>query len=67
MLEFSILNFDFSLAAQYIVVGAMLHVFFVVLFLVSIIIIEKKKILDWIHMKESIIMFLVLSTVKELL
>ena len=44
--EVSILNFDFSPTAQYIVVGALLHVFFVVLFLANIIIIiiiiEKK-------------------------
>ena len=32
MLEFSILNFDFSPTIQYIVVGALLHVFFVVFF-----------------------------------
>ena len=43
MLESSILNFGFSPTAQYIVVGALLHVFFVVLFLMNIIIIEKKK------------------------
>ena len=41
ILEFSVLNFDFSPTAQYIVIGALLHVFFVVvvLFLVNIIII----------------------------
>ena len=42
MLESSILNFDFLPTAQYIVVGALLDAFFVVLFLVTIIIIEKK-------------------------
>ena len=42
MLEFCISNFDFSPTAQYIVVRALLHVFFVVLFLVNIIMIEKK-------------------------
>ena len=41
MLEFRILNFDFSLTALYIVVGALWYVYFVVLFLVNIII-EKK-------------------------
>ena len=43
MLEFSILSFDFSPTAHYIAVGALLHAFFVVLFLVNIIIIDKKN------------------------
>ena len=45
LLEFSISNFDFSPTAQYIVAGALLHVFFVVLFLVNIIIIKKIQVL----------------------
>ena len=43
LLEFNILNFDFSPTAQYIVFGALLlNVSLVVLFIVTIIIIEKK-------------------------
>ena len=44
LLEFIILGFYISPTAQYIVVEALLHVFFVVLFLANIIIRERKKI-----------------------
>ena len=53
MLECSILSFDFSRTAQYILVGELLHVFFVVLFLVKIIIIEKKNLIVIKQVKEK--------------
>ena len=43
LLEFIILDFYFYPTAQYIVAEALLHVFFVVLFLANIIIRERKK------------------------
>ena len=53
LLKFSILNFDYSPTAQYVVLGALLHVFFVALFLVAIIITEKKSFKVYIRVRSK--------------
>ena len=70
LLEFSISNFNLSPTPQYIVVRALMHVFFVALFLVAIIIIERKCIVsqqDVQHkiLNRSTVLPLLVSTYKQ--